>query len=276
MARLATAGAETGAAISNATSDSGDFFVKSSSFAVPTVVTSPVHIGGSAWKLDSATTAQGLLYQVTNFAGAQTYFLRFYLCVGSRPTGSQQTVCMISAGNCGVMMKTTGELILVRAAQATTVATSSVLTADGATYYRVDYQFHYTGSVIDTGELRLNGTVVGNYTGGSDSTGSGFFFFSAGNNNGGAVYYIDDVALNDASGSSETSYPADGHVVILNSISDNARGSNWVAGAGGTTNLFDAVNNYPPVGLAVGSETNTSQVKNISKDTTGNYDVNLT
>src|SRR5262249_20714242 len=71
-------------------------------------------------------------------------------------------------------------------------------------------------------------------------------------------------------------WPGDGKIVLLKPISDNARGANWVGGAGGTTNLWDAIDNTPPVGGASAAGTNTSQTHNGTKATTGNYDVNLT
>jgi hypothetical protein len=86
---------------------------------------------------------------------------------------------------------------------------------------------------------------------------------------------MDDAAVNNTSGTDQSDYPGDGNVVPLFPVSDNARGANWTGGAGGTTNLFDAIDNTPPVG-ATFNGTNTSQIINAASDTTGNYDANLT
>src|SRR5213079_3376565 len=70
------------------------------------------------------------------------------------------------------------------------------------------------------------------------------------------VLNIDDVAINDISGTTQTSWPGEGNIVLLKPTSDNQIGS-WTGGAGGTTNLWDAVNNTPPVGITGGSNTAT-------------------
>jgi len=61
-------------------------------------------------------------------------------------------------------------------------------------------------------------------------------------------------------------------VGILLPVSDSAINS-WVGGAGGTTNLFEAVNNVPPVGVATTADTNTSQVKNANATVPNNLDL---
>lgn len=49
-------------------------------------------------------------------------------------------------------------------------------------------------------------------------------------------------------------------VQMLLPTSDVSR-TGWTGGGGGTTNLYDALNNVPPAGVAPGSETNTSSIK---------------
>ena len=53
--------------------------------------------------------------------------------------------------------------------------------------------------------------------------------------------------------------------MLLKPISDASIGS-WTTGSGGTTNLYEAVNNIPPAGLSNASMTNTSQIINSSTD----------
>lgn len=55
-------------------------------------------------------------------------------------------------------------------------------------------------------------------------------------------------------------WPQFGRVVDLLPVSDNNRGT-WTAGTAGTTNLWEAINNVPPAGLANGSMTTTSQIR---------------
>jgi len=65
-------------------------------------------------------------------------------------------------------------------------------------------------------------------------------------------------------------WPGDGYVICLKPSSDNSRGS-WTGGAGGTTNLWDALNNTPPTG-ATAPGTNTSQISANAVATTGAFD----
>lgn len=82
---------------------------------------------------------------------------------------------------------------------------------------------------------------------------------------GGDTFYIDDILFDD-----DDSQIVDGRSLILKPTSDSAIG-NWTGGGGGVTNLWDAVNNVPPVGLATASETNTSQVHNAATGASNDY-----
>lgn len=82
---------------------------------------------------------------------------------------------------------------------------------------------------------------------------------------------FDDISFNNSAGTDNNVEPGDQRVICLVPNTDNSRGS-WTAGAGGTTNLWDALNNAPPAGLAAASETNTSQVKASAVATTGKWD----
>lgn len=128
-------------------------------------------------------------------------------------------------------------------------------------------QTYGTGSV-DAAELRINGRVVATDSGanaGIDSWGAANFPFgfagllaAAGTTN----CYVDDIAINDTSGTDENSWPnLNGKVVLALPVADKVRGGTapWTGGVGGTTNLFDAINNTPPIGTA--TETDLTQVE---------------
>jgi hypothetical protein len=68
-----------------------------------------------------------------------------------------------------------------------------------------------------------------------------------------ADVYIDDVIVDDAG------FLAPSKVALFLPVSDGSRSTLWTTGTGGTTNLFECVNNTPPAGLA--TETNTSQIE---------------
>lgn len=74
----------------------------------------------------------------------------------------------------------------------------------------------------------------------------------------GQTTFYDDLSVNDDQGADQNTWPGEGKIVLLEPISDAQVGA-WTGGAGGTSNLFEAVNNKPPVGTA--TETDTSQIE---------------
>ncbi len=82
--------------------------------------------------------------------------------------------------------------------------------------------------------------------------------------NGGFEAYYDDILVDNGS---VTLGP--GGAVLLPPIADSSVGT-WTAGAGGATNLYNALKTSPPAGLADASATNTSQIHN--SNATGNQD----
>lgn len=85
---------------------------------------------------------------------------------------------------------------------------------------------------------------------------------------------VDDIGLNDDQGASQNSYPGFAKLVFLKPVEDVAR-TGWVGGAGGTTNLWEAIDNTPPVGVKLASATNTSQVKDANNNATDTYEARL-
>jgi len=101
--------------------------------------------------------------------------------------------------------------------------------------------------------LQINGVteVTGSPAG---ATATAFFAGCLGTEASGIDIYIDDIIVDGAG------FLAPSKVDIALPISDNTRTA-VTAGAGGTTDLWDAVNNTPPAGLASASETNTSNIE---------------
>jgi hypothetical protein len=145
-------------------------------------------------------------------------------------------------------------------------------------WYRIELLGKIDTGSTDACELRLDGVTVASATGlniGDTLLGSLAIGFPGGTIATLGTFYADDVAINVSTGPAPNSWPGEGKEVLLSPISDNAR-NGWTGGAGGTTNLFDAVNNHPPTGVAVASETNTSQIKSLTNSATDNYDANMT
>lgn len=81
--------------------------------------------------------------------------------------------------------------------------------------------------------------------------------------------HFDDFSLNDATGDLENNFPDDSaHIVFMPVVVDTSIGD-WVAGAGATTSLFEALNNLPPTGTTDADATN---IKNVTSSATSDYD----
>lgn len=120
-------------------------------------------------------------------------------------------------------------------------------------------------------ELRLNGVTVASGTVDVGVTAPGRLHVGSVAGTPGVDLYFDDVALNDDQGSDENSWPGPGKVVLLKPVSDFQRDANWLNGASGTTSLFDALDNRPPTGVAVGSAGATTQIRNAAASSTETY-----
>lgn len=136
-------------------------------------------------------------------------------------------------------------------------------------WYRVEVHFYHGGVAGANGyEWFLDGQLVTRLlNSNSDVTTPGSSRLQH-PGTAGFVYFDDFIAC--AIDLVQTAYPTSGHpvwysscrshrVVTMHPTSDAQRGS-WVAGAGGTTNLWNAVNNAPPLGTA--SETDLTQIEN--------------
>lgn len=270
MTRLATIGFESGSSIAEGMA------------SALTVNATAARIGGLGAQCHSA-----VIDNAAPFTGvlARWYYARAYFYI---PTGAVST-----AGTGIVGLRTVDSGIEAAWSAATAGATptfgwvsfvqetfNSNVTCARDTWHMAEVGLLTNSNIaINRWIIRLNGVQVADVTGGfSSATAVNGFSVGPSTFNTGADtgnYYVDDAAFNDDQGANQNSWPGPGHVALLKPISDNARGANWTAGAGGTTNLWDAVNNTPPVGVALASATNTSQVKNAAKDSAGTYDANV-
>jgi hypothetical protein len=85
--------------------------------------------------------------------------------------------------------------------------------------------------------------------------------------------YWEDVVYWDDAGIGTSLYASNPTVAMLYATADSAIG-NWVGGAGGVTNLYQAL--QISVGKAIASETNTSQIKNVTAAASSSYDATMT
>ncbi len=277
MARLMTPGAEWG----NTTEEYAGFSTVGGDLGgAVTIGTAVKRTGVAAFKSDSGAGNLDpcIALSFTGVLG-RNYYQRGYFYIPSAtgyPTARTRIMCTYRwqlNAQCCVYLETTGRLQLFNGAN---VGSSSEILAQD-TWYRVETRNKIAaGSADDEMELLLNGVQVASVTGATVDTLApthaewGIHDVPGANK----VLYFDDCALNDdQTGGSQTSFPGAGQVVLLVPTSDNARGT-WTGGALGTTNLFDAMNNLPPIGTA--TETDLTQIENATNSASSSGDFNMT
>jgi hypothetical protein len=234
--------------------------------------------GAASWKtLQTAGSCNAYVSEpglVVSTGISKTFFWRVYMRVAAAPPATADVIFFE-----GMTVRLTTGLALQFIRQSGTQAgsDSSALSLD--TWYRVELMCVINASAqITSAELRLDGTTVGSFSGATDTGGSANRFGIGVNaalaSAGSTSIFWDDFQCNDATGAANNTWVGASNVILMLPISDNNRGA-WVAGLGSTTNLFDGVNNTPPVGVAEASATNTSQIKNRSATNPTNCDLNL-
>lgn len=243
--------------------------------------TSKQRSGRGCYKCDSGAgnAAASLTSWSSGFSSGanKVLYIRAYFCFDQLPSSTVKIVESPSVAS--VRLTSGGKLQLFNDNSNTQVGSDSAATiaADGATYYRVELALTLNAGATQTAamELRLDGTTVASTTGLTIATipgGISYGWIAA--PGASKVLYIDDLKNNDSTGAANNTWPGNGKIILMFPISDNARGA-WTGGAGGTTSLFDAVNNIPLGGVAEASATNTSQIKNRTTTNPTNCDLNL-
>lgn len=212
---------------------------------------------------------------ISALSASRTYFLRTYLYVDDLPTVAGTPPRILDWGQMELRITTGGVWRLYN--------NGVQVGADGPavildTWQRLEVKLVLNGSAqITDVEVRLDGVAIFTASG-LTMTQSGTVFLGAVDTWASVatpvVMYFDDYAVNDDQGADQNTWPGAGKVVWLRPVADVARGS-WVGGAGGTTNLFAALDNEPPVGVAEASGTDASQVKAAGTGADNDLDVRL-
>jgi len=214
-------------------------------------------------------------------------FARVYLYVptGGLPSAQQEIFQLLNTvGAVELRLETNGTLTLWAFLGGTTWtqegSASAAITLDA--WNKIELRERNGVGSVDQCEGRLNDVSFASATGLNISD-AGAIQVAPGNLTGtggaGASWYFDDLAVNDSSGASQTSWPPDSKIVLLLPISDSAVGTGWTLGTGTaiSANGFDSVNNIPQTGvadLAAGSDP--KQIRNATSNANTNYDANLT
>jgi hypothetical protein len=274
MARLGQWGGELGDTTAEGVTTGG---------TAPSYDTAVKRTGTRSYKL--AAGAAGTGYTQVAFTGAvdTTYYAVQHIFIPTGGfsstsagimgfyTGAGTALCRVDLSSAQKLGLLNSGFSLVGSLSATTLVVE--------TWYRVELVCQVVGGANDdTLELYLDGTLVASSTTQSiGTTAPGQLRFGITNHTGtGMTMQWDDIALNDSTGSVNNTLVGNQKIYALFPASDNARG-NWTAGGAGTTNLWEAVNNTPPVGIlpaaGVGA---TVQIQNNINSANAHGDFNLT
>ena len=269
MARLWTSGGESGALLSERVRLLG-----TGTFTFDTSVT---RSGARSYKYDSgASLAVTSVFDFTA-VNATTYYARVYRRFDVAP-GATISVLVLGPNTEHVRLRLTNTGVVQ--AWNTTVQIGSdgpTIAFNDGIWHKLEISMTYSAAGAETYELRWNDVVVHSGSAAITAASGWQVGFGLGAGVGAnVIWYADDCALNDSTGASQNSWCGEGKVVNLIPTSDSARAALWKGGVGGTTSLFDAVNNIPPIGT--GTETNLTQIEHAgaAAGTTDAYDANMT
>lgn len=135
--------------------------------------------------------------------------------------------------------------------------TTSKYTVTTDVWYMVEIYYSNGGTTSETLSFRVDGIDLGSI---SITSASGYLFTEFSlviqNDTSSMIVYVDDLAVNDSTSSQNNSWCGPGNVVLLKPTYDSTNTSTlWLGANGGTTNLYDAVNNVPPIGDATADDT---------------------
>lgn len=214
-----------------------------------------------------------------------TYFGRAYLNFTNLPTNTFRIVdwTVNNTQIIGARISAVGKLQLWNeTGTPAQIGSDSVVTLVTGKWYRIELKLSVAAGPLNNVELQLDGVSVASATGLALTASTATWLFQAGfigtSGIGGGPCYIDDYAINDSTGASQTSWPGSGKVVLLLPISDSAGGTGWTLGTGTALggNGFKAVSNTPPQGVAdLTAGSDTKQIRNAASAANSNYDANL-
>jgi hypothetical protein len=277
VARLLTCGFELGGVTSNGIpiAEDNNMQALGGSLTV-TADTGTVRSGARSLKAQADSTNTGGNYGMT-FTGVvtRTYWARMAANFSAFP-GAGTTAQPISIALAAL---SAGAEILINPGGVVTLnrVSNDGLLVTGPTIFTNTWHVYEVSWNPSTGACQgwVDGVSFGTATTDTTATTTLCTGYGCGFATTNTVMFLDDWALNDDQGTSQNTRCGDqGKIVLLKPISDNSR-VGFTTGAGGTTALWDAVDNTPPVGVVQTSSTATSQIKDTTSNTTDTYVANL-
>lgn len=230
-----------------------------SSTGAATVQTATVRTGTYALKCDSTSAAAAVSFtSVAAGAVSRSNFmaLRFFVNFSTLPGGSSASANILASFSTSTAPVSGYRLVMTGSANATPSTLAVVNDAGGITTGTTQLQANtwyeivveYTAAAVIN--CYLNGVLEATRSGGTATTATttaslGIF----GGSQGVGVAYFDDVMVGDAP-FGRSPYPYSKQRVLL-PTADPGTLNSWTNGGGGTTSIFEGVNNIPPTGVAL-------------------------
>lgn len=255
MARLWTAGAEL------QTTTAGIEYSANGTNA-PAIETTTKRSGAAAWRINNAATE---FFRQAYTAAQGVYFFRFYLYVVTLPSVATKIVGgFMTTGSTfkvTVRMTTAGVLELYNSEDSAQIGSSSSAIST-ATWYRVEIGIDTTTLASTTAEARLyaasaEGTLLWNPSGTINLAANPTSIFCGHDGETAMDFIVDDLAVNDNSGSFQNSWPGEGEVIVLR---PNAAGdyTTWTRGGTDSGADWSQTSEVPPDGVTSYIQENTN------------------
>lgn len=214
------------------------------------IESSIVASGNHSLKVQLTSATMG--YAEARVVGLNPVRMAFRIRVTARPATTARLICgTTGASRLNVVLNAAGTLSLRN--NTTVLGTSATALTDTARWYHVEVvRIDGDNRLIIDGSTELTGLAGSTLTlydslGAVDTVADTY------------TAYFDDLLTDSANTAIGLA-----RIVCLRPTADSQIGS-WTGGVGGTSNLFDAIDNHPPVGTA--SETDTTQIETV--DATG-------
>lgn len=216
-----------------------------------TVVTTAPHSGTYHLQIAGASGKTTTRQLASALGSGSTSYARFYWRTNNAGVANSRIHYNASSGGTIALQiqKNSGATISLINGITTTTQTSS-MTVSADTWYRFEYE-HVISDTVGSLTLRIyvgdSTSISETLTISSEDTlpGSGVrdFFYQENTANASLTYYFDDIAINDASGSFQTSWTGPGNVALLSPNGDTSVA--WTKGGTPAATNWEGVDDVP-------------------------------
>lgn len=222
-----------------------------------TISSSTTRSGTYAGRISSLVsgTNQRFRYQFKSTASNGPFYFRFYLRIAALPSAENRIFVISSSSSVGTgtavyLTIDNGGLMRLYDEDGQIGSASSALSTD--TWYRIEVLFDKSpGAPNHIVTARIDGSNFASSTSRNVSVGVSHMYLGgnlASETQTTGDWFFDDVAINDNTGSFQTSYPGSGKIIHLrpSAAGDSNGFSTQVGGTAGSSNNFTRVNEVTP------------------------------